>query len=253
VTEDLYARYHEALRRGHQQASEGKFKEALASYQAAVGLAGERALPHIAVGGMQLRLGHPKEALTSYERALALEPINLDALSGRAAALLAAGRRGEAEAVRAQIMTLRGKGKDATAPVEPGQVLPLTGTEALAVAGEQARAQGHSDAAIDAWLSESIEHIAVDHFDAAIDACLRALALNSGSTRVHLALVRVYFMRGWHEQAVERAVLLDRLLRMVPNGANETELRELATRYGSADPRVREIISRDPASTPVQS
>lgn len=252
MTEDLYARYHEALRRGHQHASEGKFQEALASYQAAVGLAGERALPHIAVGGMHLRLGQRKEALAAYERALALEPINLDALSGRAAALLAVGRRGEAEAVRAQITTLRGKGKDASAPEAPGQVLPLTGTEALAVAGEQARAQGHSEAAIDAWLSESIEHIAVDHFDAAIDACLRALALNSGSTRVHLALVRVYFMRGWHEQAVERTVLLDRLLHMVPNGANQNELRELAARYGSADPRVRDIISRE-VPTPVQS
>ena len=252
MTEDLYARYHEALRRGHQQASDGKFKEALASYQAALGLAGERALPYIAVGGMHLRLGQRKEALTAYERAIALEPLNLDALSGRAAALLAVGRRGEAEAMRAQIATLRGKGQEAPPP-EPGLVLPLTGAEALAAAGEQARTGGHNAAAIDAWLSESIEHVTVDHFDAAIDACLRALSLDSGSTRIHLALVRVYFMRGWHEQAVERAILLDRLLIMVPNGANQTELRELTARYGSADPRVRDIIARDPAPTPVQS
>ncbi len=151
-------------------------------------------------------------------------------------------------------MTLRGKGKDTTAPERAGDRCCRSPALKLSPLPENRLArQGNTEAAIDAWLSESTEHIAVDHFDAALDACLRALSLNSGSTRVHLALVRVYFQRGWHEQAVERAILLDRLLLMVPNGANPTELRELATRYGSADPRVRDIISRDQASTPVQS
>lgn len=253
MTEDLYARYHEALRRGHQQASEGKFKEALASYQAAVGLAGERALPHIAVGGMQLRLGHRKEALAAFDRALVLDPSNLDALGGRAASLLAVGRRDEADSVRAQIIQLRGPvAAAAPPPAAPAGTASLHGAEAHAAAGDKAREAGHADEAINAWLAESDEHVAADHFDAAVDACLRALALNSGSTRVHLALLRVYFMRGWHEQAVERALLLDRLLIMVPHGANQAELRDVTARYGSADPRVREIITRD-LPTPVHS
>jgi tetratricopeptide (TPR) repeat protein len=251
VTDDLYARYHEALRRGHQQASETKFKDALASYQVAAGLAGERALPHICVGGMQLRLGRRKEALAAYERALELEPSNLDALGGRAAALLAAGRRADAEAVRAQIAALRGE-TPSTAGSPSAEAVPVSGAEAHAIVGEQARAAGNSEAAIDAWLAESADHIADEHFDAALDACLRALSLDSGSARVHVELLRTYFMRGWHEQAVERAILLDRLMTLEPNQAVEKELHELTVQYGSGDPRVRDLIARGMPS-PVES
>ena len=34
-------------------------------------------------------------------------------------------------------------------------------------------------------------------FDAALDACLRALSLDTGSPRVHLEMTRLYFERGW--------------------------------------------------------
>src|SRR5690349_3394648 len=82
-----------ALRPGHQLAAEGKFKDALGQYEEAARVAGERPLPLIGIGGMNMRLNRPKEALAAYERALAIEPDNLDALSGRAAALLASGKR----------------------------------------------------------------------------------------------------------------------------------------------------------------
>ena len=70
--DDVYARYRESLRLGHQEAAEGRYAEALTHYQSAADVAADRALPHVAVGGVQLRLGHPKDALASYERALAL-------------------------------------------------------------------------------------------------------------------------------------------------------------------------------------
>jgi tetratricopeptide (TPR) repeat protein len=251
VTEDVYARYAESLRVGHQQAAEGKFKDALASYQAAASYAGERALPHIAIGGMHLRLGQRKEALEAYDRALALEPDNLDALTGRAAALLAAGRRGDADAVRKKIDQLRGVGTAQPAGTD-GNALPLTGAEAHAVAGEQARSAGHKDAAIDAWLAESREHVRLAHYDAALDACLRALALDSGSTRVHLELVRVYFKRGWHDQAVERALLLDRLLSLSPDPDTRAGLRAVVVDNATGDPRVAQMLAADGA-TPVES
>lgn len=238
--DDPYARYREALRLGHQQAAEGRFADALRHYQAAVEVAGERALPHIAVGSMLLRLGRPRDALAAYERAVERAPADLDALTGQAAALLASGRRAEAAHVRERIDALREK--RAGTPVAPaGAQTPLTGSEALAAAGEQARAAGNVPAAISAWLAESAEHTGAGHFDAALDACLRAVALDSGSVRVHLELARIYFLRGWHERGVERVVLLQHLLTLAPDAQIEDALAQLIRDRVTADERAAEV------------
>ena len=49
--DDLFARYQAALRAGHQLAADGKYREALAQYEAAARVAGDRALPQIGIGG----------------------------------------------------------------------------------------------------------------------------------------------------------------------------------------------------------
>ena len=214
MTEDLYDRYREALRLGHQYAAEGKFREALAEYRAAAAVA-ERALPHVGLGAMHMRLAQHREALVAFDRALELEPENIDALSGRAAALLAAGRRAEAASIRDHITRLReGPRQDTGAPA--GQS-PLAGAEANAMAGEQARAAGNDDAAIDFWLAEASEHLRAGHHDAALDACLRALAVDSGALRIHLQMIRVYFACGWDDRATQRTTLLDRILTLTPD------------------------------------
>ena len=214
MTEDVYGRYREALRLGHQYAAEGKFREALAEYRTAAAVA-ERALPHVGLGAMQLRLGQHREALAAFERALELEPDTIDALSGRAAALLAAGRRAEAAEIRDYITRLReGPRQDLGAPA--GQS-PLAGAEANAMAGEQARAAGNNDAAIDFWLVEASEHVRAGHHDAALDACLRALVVDSGALRIHLQMIRVYFARGWDDRATQRTTLVDRILTLTPD------------------------------------
>lgn len=235
--DDLYARYRESLRLGHQQASEGRFADALVHYRAAAEVAGGRALPHVAIGAMLLRLARQREALDAYDRALALEPDNLDALSGRAAALLATGRRGDAEEVRKQIASIRaGGGQSGTVVTTPGESSPLSGAEAHAVAAEQARLAGNVGAAIDALLAESDEHVHDEHFDAALDACLRALALDSGATRIHLEMVRVYFVRGWIDQAVDRVATLRRLLELAPDPIISQSLDDLERIYARAQP-----------------
>jgi tetratricopeptide (TPR) repeat protein len=213
--DDVFARYQAALRAGHQLAAEGKFKDALSQYEQAAQLA-ERPLPLIGIGGMQLRLGKAKEALSAYERAVELEPDNLDALSGRAAALLAAGRRAEATNVTEQMAALR-DGPRPTSTVPAEMLTPLSRAETLAIAGEQARDGGRIDAAIDAWLGEAREHAAGQKYDAALDAALRALSLDTGSARVHLELTRIYFERGWDAEAVQRAGSLRRLLQLAPD------------------------------------
>lgn len=214
MTEDVYGRYRDALRLGHQHAAEGRFKEALGEYRSAAMLA-ERALPHVGVGAMHLRLGQPREALPAFERALELEPDNIDALSGRAAALLAVGRRLEAASIRDRITKLRAQPDQE--PGAPSGPLPLAGAEANALAGDRARAAGKNDDAIDAWMVESAEHVRAGHYDAALDACLRALVLDSGALRVHLEMIRVYFARGWDDRATQRTTLLDRILTLNPD------------------------------------
>ncbi len=224
--DDVFARYQAALRNAHQLAAEGKFKDALAEYQNAAGVAGERVLPHLGVGGMLMRLGKSKDALAAYDRALALEPDNLDALSGRAAALLASGRRADAAAVQSKVDVLR----EAPRPIPSapaGLHTPWSRAETLAIAGEQARDAGDVAGAIDAWLSEAREHAAAGSFDAALDAALRALAIDTGAPRVHLELARIYAQRGWHDQARERAASLRRLLELAPDESVRPLLDEL--------------------------
>ena len=230
--DDVYGRYRDALRLGHQLAAEGRFKDALHQYQAAADVAGERALPHVAVGGMLMRLGQPREALAAFDRALEREPNDPDALSGRAAALLKAGRRTEAAQVQALIAQQREAGP-VSAPA--GDATPMTHADNLMATGEQARAGGRAPAAIDAWLAESVEHRAAKHHDAALDACLRALALDSSAARTHLELTRVWLARGWNDRAVVRMQLLDRLLALQPDATVATALHSLYVAERPAD------------------
>jgi tetratricopeptide (TPR) repeat protein len=220
--EDVYGRYAEALRAGHQFAASGQLKDALRCYRTATELATERALPHVALGGTLLRLGQPRDALAAYERALELEPGQIDALTGRAAALLAAGRRAEAAQVQEQI-------RNGSAPnsAAAANQMPLSAADRHFANGEQARVAGKINAAIDAWLAESAEHRVAGHHDAALDACLRALALDSSAPRIHLEIARAWLARGWPDRAAQRLQLLERLLALQPDKNVAAAAREL--------------------------
>lgn len=224
--QDVYGKYAEALRAGHQFAALGQLKEALRCYRAAIELAGERALPHVALGGTLLRLNQPREALAAYDRALELEPGHIDALTGRAAALLATGRR--AEAAQVQELIMRGPEQGDTVP--PGLATPASSADGYLASGEQARAAGNIDAAIDAWLAESAEHRVAGHHDAALDACLRALALDSSAARTHLEIARAWSARGWPDRAAQRLQLLERLLALQPDEDVAAATQELFVR-----------------------
>lgn len=247
--DDVYAKYREALKLGHQLAAEGKFDDALRRYQQAAELATDRALPHVAMGGMLMRLRKPKDALASYDRALEREPEDLDALSGRAAALLATGRRDEAAKAHQRIDELRNSLRTPGAPA--GEETPLSAADVFQIGGQQALEQGMIDTAVDAWLQESREHARADLLDAAMDACLRAVSIAPGSPRIHLELVRLYLQRGWIGQAVERALLLDRLLGLDPDDSVSADLRELAAANAGADERLATLAGgKEGASQP---
>ena len=98
MSEALYERYKEALRRGHVAAQRGRLDEALDAYGEAGRLAPDRALPLIGIGEVLSRLGKTTEAVATYDRALERAPTDEAALRGRSDVLLASGdRAGAAE------------------------------------------------------------------------------------------------------------------------------------------------------------
>jgi len=241
--DDVYGQYREALKLGHQEAAAGRFAQALRHYTGAAELAPDRALPHIAVGGMELRLGHARESLAAYDRALQNEPTNIDALTGRTAALLAAGRRDEANKVQQQIIDIR-RASEMPALFAPGDGTPTSAADNLHAAGQMALTQGNREAAIDAWLAESAEHASANHLNAALDAALAAVSVAPSAPRIHLQLVRLYFQRGWPDKAVERALLLDRLLNLDPEPTVHQQLRSLAAENAATDQRLTALASQ---------
>jgi hypothetical protein len=96
VSDALYERYKDALRRGHVAALRGRLDAALAAYGEAAGIAPERSLPHASLGRVLQRLGRTDEALASFGVALERAPADEMALAGRAEALTGKGRRTEA-------------------------------------------------------------------------------------------------------------------------------------------------------------
>jgi tetratricopeptide (TPR) repeat protein len=96
VSDAIYERYKEALRRGHVAALRDRLDAAVVAYREAGDLAPERALPHASLGSVLLRLRRPEEALAAYTMALSRAPRDESAQAGRAETLAALSRSVEA-------------------------------------------------------------------------------------------------------------------------------------------------------------
>jgi tetratricopeptide (TPR) repeat protein len=132
VSEAVYERYKDALRRGHVAASRGRPEAALAAYVEAASIAPERALPHSSIGTVYLGLGRPRHALAAFAAALERAPRDEPSLAGRAEALLALGRRTEAATTLDRLATAQ------EAAGRPGEAL-ATATRAIELAESRAR------------------------------------------------------------------------------------------------------------------
>ena len=96
MTEILYERYKDALRRGHVAALRGETDEALAAYAEAISLAPDRPLAHISRAGVLVKVGRLDEALAAMNARCGLAPREAGALLGRAEVLARLGRRTDA-------------------------------------------------------------------------------------------------------------------------------------------------------------
>jgi tetratricopeptide (TPR) repeat protein len=96
VSDALYERYKDALRRGHVAAVRDRLDAALVAYSEAAEIAPERALPHASLAAILVKLGRRDEALAAYGRAIDRSPQDETALSGRAELLASLGRRVDA-------------------------------------------------------------------------------------------------------------------------------------------------------------
>jgi tetratricopeptide (TPR) repeat protein len=96
MSDALYERYKDALRRGHVAAVRDRLDAALVAYSEAAEIAPERALPHASLAAILVKLGRREEAVAAYGRAIDRAPLDEVALSGRAEVLAMVGRRVDA-------------------------------------------------------------------------------------------------------------------------------------------------------------
>ncbi len=117
MTEALYERYKDALRRGHVAALRGRHDVALDAYGEASHLAPDRALPFVGIAGVLAGLGRTTDALAAYDAALDRGPADEGALRGRAELLASTGDRVGAAASLDRLATVldeAGRLSDAT-------------------------------------------------------------------------------------------------------------------------------------------
>ncbi|HKG55950.1 MAG TPA: hypothetical protein VKA85_01745 [Candidatus Limnocylindrales bacterium] len=96
MSDALFERYKDALRRGHVGALRGRLDAAVIAYGEAIEIAPERPLPYASLAGTLHRLGRHDEALAAYSQALDRAPRDEQSLAGRAEVLATLGRRVDA-------------------------------------------------------------------------------------------------------------------------------------------------------------
>lgn len=243
TSDGRFERYQAALQLGHDELRHGRLKQALAAYNSAAELGERRALPHVLAAGVLIHMGRMKDALAAYDKALAIDPNDRSAVAGKAGALRAMGREKDALPLDRRLAELEDEAEALRLATAVAGAGGAESAEGLLVAAERMVAQGRPQLALTAWLGAASRYAASGHLDAALDTCLRALLVDSGSPAIHLELSRLYFMHGWHQRAVDHLLLLDKLLRLEPNADVRGGVTELAAQYGSLDPRLEGLTA----------
>lgn len=245
MTDPVFERYKEALKRGHVAVFRGRPKEALAAYQEAARLVGHRALPWVSMGAVLLQMGKVQESIAAYDEALARAPGDRQAMGGKAMALTAAGRLDEAEALEARVETLdyeESQLRAAAAATVMDHSYGRGPERIIAMAGEAA-IRGDVRSSVEGYVAAAADYQDLGHLDAALDACYRALVVAAGAPGIHLRMARVYLQLGWNELAAERLVLLDRLLQFDDDRLAREELSQIAAEHITLSPALVAIAN----------
>lgn len=249
MTDPVFERYKEALKKGHVAVFRGRPKEALASYQEAARLVGHRALPWVSMGSVLFQMGRMQESIAAYDEALQRAPGDRQALGGKAMALTAAGRIDEAESVETLIDHLDREETNlrAAAAATAQDASWGRGPERVVAMAADAAVRGDERTAVGAYVAAAAEYQELGSLDAALDACFRALVVSAGAPGIHLRMARVYLQRGWTDLAAERLVLLDRLLTLDEDPPARDELQLLARQHATLSPALAALAATGPA------
>ncbi|HKZ91432.1 MAG TPA: tetratricopeptide repeat protein [Candidatus Limnocylindrales bacterium] len=242
MTDQAPDAYREALRRGHVAVVKGRPREAISHYEEAGRLARQRPLPFVSMGSVYLQMRQPREAIRAFDEALRRAPSDVSAMRGKAAALEADGRLAAATALTqrsAELEAMERAGRGS----RDGRHELRRELEARVAEGHQARAAGDLDRAAAAFHLAAIGYAGQDGFDAAMDACLRALEARPGAIDVHFTLAHLYLRRGWTEHGVQRVMLIERRLDIDADPRRRSALQALAHDYQALAPELERLAS----------
>ena len=242
MSDPVSTRYKDALRRGHVAVVKGRPREAIGHYEEAGELVPERPLPFVSMGDVYLQMRQPREAREAFDKALERAPSDLDAMRGKAAALDAAGEGVEAGALRSRAdeldaMARAGERRHGASDAGTLELERHVGNGAVA------RAAGDRDTAVAAYLTAANGYALVNDFDAAIDACLRALEARSGNIDVHFTMAMLYLRRGWAELGEQRTVLIEHRLGVDDDPRRRAALHALARDFRTLGPELERLAA----------
>ncbi len=120
---------------------------------------------------------------------------------------------------------------------------PLPDPEGLLAAAADAAAEGRVAEAVESYVAAAVAHLAAGEPAAAFDACQRGLEVAPGAPALHVELARLYLARGWHERAVEKLLLLDRLLEIDGDLAGRAAAADLIRHRLADEPRLADLAA----------
>ena len=242
MTDPVSTRYKEALRRGHVAVVKGRPREAVKHYQEAAGLAQNRPLPLVSMGSVYLQMRQPREALRAFDQALERAPNDLEAMRGKARALEADGKREEARATLAQVAEQEALQRSDSDRHRPSTVVRSSWSDTSGP-GRRLELRAISTTACRAYLTAANGYAAANDFNAALDACLRALEARPGHIDVHFTMAVIYLRRGWVELGVQRVLLVDHRLDVDDDPRRRAALHALARDHRALSPELDRLAA----------
>ena len=251
--DEAVAAYEEALRRAPlDEGALGGHSDALL----AAGRRTEAAEVLDRLAQVQLEKGHRGDALATRDLARAIRHAGAHGRAGEPGGATAADHAGPAgtQAVAPESGSdgdLEGEAPEAE-PAEAEAEVELADVggdrHSLVRKGEQRLAAGRAAAAarrpadaVRAYVEAARSYAAAGAIDGALDACQHALTVAPGAAEVHLALARLYLQRGWRDRAVEKLLLLDRLLELDGAEGSRERVAALAAEHVPDEPRLATV------------